>query len=75
MELESEVHSLDYDLGEAKFNIERNSDELDSLSSAVSDLQSESSGNYQRPSARELYNQLEERERKRREELSRRKRK
>lgn len=74
-ELEDVTSSLEYDLSSADGDIAKLRSELDSLSSDVSDLQSESNGTYQRPSARELYNQLEERERKQREELSRRKRK
>ena len=72
-ELEDVTSSLEYDLSSADADIDEIRTELDSLSSDVSDLQSEHSGNYQRPSARELYNQLEERERKRRESLNRRK--
>jgi peptidoglycan hydrolase CwlO-like protein len=63
--VESDVSYMEDEIKELKYNV-------DSISSDVSDLQSELSGNYQRPSARELYNQLE---RKRQEELNRKKRK
>ena len=72
-ELEDVISSLEYDLSSADGDIDEIRSDLDSISSSVSDLQSEISGNYQRPSAREIYNQLEERERKRREASNRRK--